>query len=144
MRYVKFPDGTVVRAAALADRLVQDDWRGFGLYMDDAWKPEWPADVITWPDLGLPEDPSRAAEQIREAFRRAQAGQHLEVGCRGGLGRTGTVLACMAVLAGIDPKQAVAWVREHYDSCAMETGKHEDWVLWFATDVRERAPKGEE
>lgn len=106
MRYVQFPDGTMVRTAALADRRVQDDWREFELYMDDAWKPKWPADVISGQDFGLPEDPSRTAEQIREAFGRAQAGRHLEVGCRGGLGRTGTVLACMAVLAGIDREQA--------------------------------------
>src|SRR4051794_18331496 len=68
--------------------------------MDERWAPTWPAEIIDWPDFGLPPDGAQAAAQIREAFARARVGQIVEVGCLGGLGRTGTVLACMAVLAG--------------------------------------------
>ena len=55
-----------------------------------------------------------------------------EVGCLGGSGRTGTVLACMAVLAGVPPAQAVAWVRASYRPEAVETADQEAWVQWFA------------
>jgi hypothetical protein len=38
----------------------------------------------------------------------------------------------MAILAGVLPDRAVAWVREHYDERAVETEAQEDWPLWFA------------
>ena len=60
----------------------------------------------------------------------------VEVGCAGGLGRTGTALACMAILAGVLPDRAVAWVREHYDERAVEARAQEDWPLWFAEHTR--------
>ncbi len=56
----------------------------------------------------------------------------MEVGCLGGSGRTGTVLACMAVLAGVPPAQAVPWVRSAYRPEAVETAEQEAWVQWFA------------
>ncbi len=61
------------------------------------------------------------------------------MGCIGGLGRTGTVLACMAILAGIPAGHAVDWVREHYDPAAVETPEQEQWVLWFAGHLRKKA-----
>ncbi len=128
---VVFPDGTPVAACGLSDRRADDPDRDFGLYMDPCWEPTWPAELIDWEDFGLPADPQRAAAQIRAAFARAQAGERVEVGCAGGLGRTGTVLACMAVLAGVPSDAAVAWVRSNYDERAVETVEQEDWVRSF-------------
>jgi protein-tyrosine phosphatase len=104
--------------------------------MDALWKPTWPAEIIEWVDRGLPSDPERAAAQITEAFARARAGERVEIGCLGGRGRTGTVLAAMAVLAGVPPTEAVRWVREHYDVEAVETREQAKWVLWFASEAR--------
>jgi len=129
---VIFPDGTRVRASSLFDRNEHLSGRDFGLYMDPRWNPTWPAEIIDWPDFGLPRDGARAAAQIRAAFSRAKGGQGVEIGCLGGLGRTGTVLACMAVLAGLDSLDAVAWVRKNYRSGAIETPDQESWVGWFA------------
>jgi hypothetical protein len=132
MMEVSFPDGTRVRASSIVDRDEHASGRDFGLYLDPRWSPTWPAELIDWPDFGLPPDGARAASQIRAAFARAKAGEIVEVGCLGGLGRTGTVLACMAVLAGVDSSAAVAWVRENYRSGAVETPEQESWVTWFA------------
>lgn len=128
---VLFPDGTGIEACALSAR--QDDRaeRDFGLYLDPAWEPTWDADLIDWPDFGLPADQEKAADQIVAAFNRANNGERLEIGCIGGLGRTGTVLACMAILAGVSADQAVEWVRTNYDPRAVETAEQEAWVLWF-------------
>jgi protein-tyrosine phosphatase len=52
---------------------------------------------------------------------RARTGQHVEVGCVGGHGRTGTALACLAALSGKPAQEAVAWVRTNYCSKAVET-----------------------
>ena len=131
---VVFPDGTAVRASPLAARGAEVC--DFGLYLDARWAPEWPAAVIEWEDFGVPRDPDAAAAAIRDAFARARAGEVVEVGCVGGLGRTGTVLACMAILSGVAPEGPVAWVRERYDERAVETEAQEDWPLWFAEHAR--------
>lgn len=130
------PDGTRVRASSIFDRVEHDPTRDFGLYMDGRWEPTWPSDVIDWRDFGLPSDETRAATQIRDAFLRAQGGATVEVGCLGGLGRTGTVLACMTVLAGLDAPSAIAWVRQNYRPEAVETADQEQWVGWFSRWVR--------
>jgi protein-tyrosine phosphatase len=121
-----------VDACGLRDRRAEAPDRDFGLYMDPRWAPTWPAELVEWEDFGLPADPDRAAAQIRAAFGRARAGERVEVGCAGGLGRTGTVLAGMAVLAGVPAGEAVAWVRANYDARAVETPEQEEWVGRFA------------
>ncbi|TYP87636.1 hypothetical protein BD833_106227 [Blastococcus xanthinilyticus] len=45
----------------------------------------------------------------------------MEVACPGGTGRTGTALACLAVLDGVPGDEAVAFVRRHYRRRAVET-----------------------
>ena len=107
----------------------------FGLYLDSSWRPSWPSALISWKNFGLPESPLHAVDQICTAFKRAKAGQHIEVGCKEGLGRTGTVLACMAVLAGIPAEKAVSWVREHYHRHAVKTPDQKSWVHWFAQQI---------
>ena len=128
---VQFPDGTSITASPLSARQEDTPDRDFGLYMDPAWAPTWSAELIDWPDFGLPADPETAAGHIVDAFRRAQNGERVEIGCIGGLGRTGTVLACMAILACVPVSQAVEWVRTNYDSRAIETSEQAEWVLWF-------------
>jgi protein-tyrosine phosphatase len=136
---VTFPDGTRVRASSLRERVADDPERAFGLYLDARWEPTWPAEVIDWPDFGLPADRDAAARAIESAFDRAREGALVEVGCLGGSGRTGTVLACMAVLAGVPAGEAVAWVRSHYRPSAVQTPGQEELVAWFAATRDRRA-----
>jgi hypothetical protein len=133
---VVFPDGSRVRASSISDRRADDPERTYGLYLDTRWKPTWPSDVIAWPDFGLPDNREVAARQITDAFLRARTGL-VEVGCLGGRGRTGTVLACMAILAGVPSADAVAWVRTAYRPEAVETAEQEAWVQWFARWVHD-------
>ena len=58
--------------------------------------------------------------------------------CGGGNGRTGTVIACLAVLAGHPPADAVAWTRRSYRPRAVETRAQRRWVLWFAANHVDR------
>jgi protein-tyrosine phosphatase len=124
-----------VRASPLRERREDDPERDFGLYCDERWAPAWPAETIDWPDFGVPRNRDAAAAQIRSAFARAQAGERVEVGCAGGLGRTGTVLASMAVLAGVQAAEAVQWVRANYDARAVETQEQEEFVAWFGASA---------
>ena len=138
---ITFPDGTTVRASGLVERRADDPTRDFGLYMDDSWRPTWAAELIGWADFGVPAAPERAADQIARAYERAREGARVEIGCVGGLGRTGTVLACMAVLAGVAAADAVAWVRRNYDRRAVETPAQEGWVAWFAARAGTAGPE---
>ena len=52
-------------------------------------------------------------EVLYEAWQ-APTTERVEVACDGGRGRTGTALACLAVIDGVPPEQAVAFVRQHY------------------------------
>ena len=130
---VTLPDGTRLKAQSIRDRLEGDPERDFGLYMDAHWAPTWSADLVDWPDFGVPADPPTAATQIRDAFERAKHGERVEIGCVGGLGRTGTVLACMVVLTGSSARDAIDWVRSAYNPHAIERPEQEAWVEWFAT-----------
>lgn len=132
MAEVRLPDGNIVNASSIAERRPDDPNRDFGLYLDPRWEPDWPADLIDWPDFGLPADPEIARAQITSAYRRVQAGKRVEVGCLGGRGRTGTVLACFATLCGLSPEDAVNYVRTNYHPAAVETAAQERWVAWFA------------
>jgi hypothetical protein len=138
---VTFPDGTLVRTSALADRTVNAAWRGYGLYLDARWAPTWPAEVVDWPDLGTPVDDRDATAAIDRAFEQARRGVNVEIGCLAGRGRTGTVVACMAVLAGVSEDGAVEWVRQQLPG-AVETSAQQAWVHRFAArvDARRAAP----
>ena len=78
----------------------------------------------------LPADSADAHDALREAWRRAEA-QRVEVACSGGRGRTGTALACIAVLDGVPARDAVAFVREHYAPRAVETPWQRRYVTRF-------------
>jgi protein-tyrosine phosphatase len=104
----------------------------FGLYLDSIWA-KAPArnEFINWPDFKTPAKPELAAIQIVDAFIRACKGERVEVGCIGAHGRTGTVLACMGVLAGQQPEDAIDYIRSSYCHHAVETKDQELWVQWF-------------
>lgn len=127
---VRFPDGTEVQGTA-AGRPEGDPEPLFGLYLDRCWAefgPAWDHVIVDWPDHGLPADLDGTANEVRSAFARARSGERVEVGCIGGSGRTGTVVACMAILAGVPPTSAVAWTRDAYKRSAIETKEQEQFV----------------
>jgi len=105
----------------------------FGLCLDpDAPNRAEAALTLDIVDFGLPEP--AALRVTLDALRKAMAaepGRLFYIGCRAGLGRTGTVLACLAAESGVlgDP---VAWVRAQHDPRAVETPAQEafarDWL----------------
>ncbi|MEU9980870.1 protein-tyrosine phosphatase family protein [Streptomyces sp. NPDC050856] len=99
----------------------------------------WDAHWLRWPDFGLPEDRADARAVLREALARA-AHERVEVACGGGRGRTGTALACMAVLDGVPADRAVAYIRLHYHRRAVETPWQRGFVRRFPAARRPAAP----
>jgi hypothetical protein len=130
---VTFPDGTTLAGVSfggddLYERVRPPD---FGLYLDERWAPPWPHAHLDWPDFGLPRDPDALRRGLADLVTRAGTGEVAEIGCLGGHGRTGTALACLAVLTGVPATGAVAWVRSHYCDKAVETDAQEQFVAGF-------------
>jgi protein-tyrosine phosphatase len=128
---VVLPDGTEVTAVSFdaRDPYTRDRPPDYRLYLDQVWHPPWAHDHYAWPDFGVPDDEDLVAEALRYVLDRARAGDLVEVGCLGGHGRTGTALACLAVLTGLRPDEAVAWVRSNHCTDAIETAEQEAFVV---------------
>jgi hypothetical protein len=94
----------------------------FGVYLLGHQPPatDWEQRWLRWPDFRLPADDAAARAVLTETWERA-ATDRVELACAGGRGRTGTALACLAILDGIQAAEAVAFVRAHYDRRAIET-----------------------
>jgi protein-tyrosine phosphatase len=104
----------------------------FGVYLlgkrpsDQPWQSRW----VRWPDFRLPSNRTAAWAALVEAWQRAEV-DRVEFACGGGRGRTGTALACLAVIDGVPADQAVAFVRANYDARAVETPWQRRYVERF-------------
>ncbi|GIH22174.1 protein-tyrosine-phosphatase [Acrocarpospora phusangensis] len=98
----------------------------------------WPHEWLDWPDFRLPRDRNHAIREIHALYELAQAGRNVEVACGGGIGRTGTVIACLAILSGVPPREAVAWTRANYHPHAVETPWQRRWVERFSPETNDR------
>ena len=119
---LSLPSGRLVRGRGLRAAMPSGHPPTFGAYLLGTAPPEfgWESRWVRWPDFRLPADPAYARKVFREIWNRAE-GDRVEVACYGGHGRTGTALACIAIIDGVPPAEAVAFVREHYDPHAVET-----------------------
>ncbi|MBE1530574.1 protein-tyrosine phosphatase family protein [Actinomadura algeriensis] len=140
---IRLPDGSWVRGRGLRNPSPAGPEPEFGLYLGTAKLRQrhesglrWPHVWLDWPDFRLPRDRDEAVREIRALHERAASGAAVEVACGGGVGRTGTVVACLAVLAGVAPADAVAWAREHHDKRAVETPWQRRWVRAFPAPPR--------
>lgn len=124
-RDVVLPSGGTVRGRPL--REVPPTPADFLLALAPGPLPPWPQRRIRWPDFWVPTDGRDAREALSEALARVYQGELVEIGCRGGVGRTGTALAALAVLDGLAPGAAVRWVRATYHPRAVET----PWQAWW-------------
>jgi hypothetical protein len=135
---IRLPDGSWVRGRGLRHPLPGGASPDHGLYLgtrrlrqrhDHAlyWCHHW----IDWPDFLLPRDRDTAIDRIRALHGQAHADLRVEVACGAGVGRTGTVIACLAVLAGLSPAEAIAWTRANYHRRAVETPWQRRWVARF-------------
>lgn len=114
-----------------ADPYKRDAIPDYGLYLDRQWSPPWPHSHLEWPDFGVPESTGALVTALRSVLGKAQAGQRVEVGCHGAHGRTGTALACLAVLTGVPARDAVDWIRNTYCAQAVETAEQVAFVANF-------------
>ncbi|MDI3389501.1 protein-tyrosine phosphatase family protein [Streptomyces sp. B-S-A8] len=129
---LRLPSGRLVRGRGLRKPLPEGQQPTFAVLLLGKRPPatDWESRWLRWPDFRLPSDRAEAAAVLRDAWVRA-ASERVEVACAGGRGRTGTALACLAVLDGVPPEDAVDFVRRHYDRHAVETPWQRRYVRAF-------------
>lgn len=132
---LRLPSGRLVRGRGLRRPLDPGAPNPtYGVYLLGKPPPEvpWESHWLRWPDFRLPADRTAARAAIVEAWERS-AVERVELACGGGRGRTGTALACLAVLDGVPAGEAVEFVREHYDRHAVETPWQKRYVRRFTS-----------
>ncbi|MBW8737289.1 MAG: protein phosphatase [Streptomyces turgidiscabies] len=120
-RVIQLPSGRLIRGRGLRYDLPEGQTPTLAVHLTDHQPPDpaWESLWVPWRDFWLPADPVDAMRKLRLAYERA-ASERVEVCCGGGVGRTGTALSAMCVFEGMDPKEAVTWVRRNYHSRAVE------------------------
>ncbi len=126
---MELPDGRRLRGTGLSrprDDVPDPDFAVYLLGRDPqvtGWSNRW----VPWRDFSVPASVDDVVTALREAHSRA-ASERVEISCRGGVGRTGTAMALLASMSGVDPAEAVGWVRANYRPRAVETLRQQRWV----------------
>lgn len=126
------PSGRRIRGRALRRPLPDGPTPHFTVCLLGTQPPPlpWESRWLRWPDFRLPGDHAEARQTLREVWARAET-ERVEVACAGGRGRTGTALACLAVLDGVPAAPAVQFVRRNYAAHAVETPCQKRYVRRF-------------
>jgi hypothetical protein len=138
---VELPDGRRIRGRGLRHPQPEGPRPQLGVYLlgRDPGPFEWEHRWVRWPDFRTPASSDAAVAALRQAFERSVE-ERVEIACGGGVGRTGTALAAVAVLGGVPSGDAVAWVRARYHPRAVETPWQRRWVrriAYVALNVQE-------
>lgn len=129
---VRLPSGRLVRGRGLRLPLPPGPPPTFAVYLLGTAPPPvpWESRWVRWPDFWLPTDPVHAARVLRTAWERATA-ERVEIACGAGRGRTGTALACLAIIDGLPADEAMDYVRRRYHRRAVETPWQKRYVSRF-------------
>ena len=133
---VELPDGRRVRGTGLRRPRGEVPLPDFAVYLQgrDPQFADREYRWVRWRDFRLPDSTEQALAALREAHVRAET-ERVEIACGGGIGRTGTAMTVLAMMSGVAPDDAVAWVREHYHPRAVETGRQRRWVENLAASL---------
>ncbi len=126
---LRLPSGRLVRGRSLQRPLPAGPSPDLGVYLLGSPPPEmpWESRWLRWPDFRLPADHAALQRVLAEVLQRSGT-QRVEICCAGGRGRTGTALACLAILDDLAAAEAVSYVRAHYDPHAVETRAQQRYV----------------
>ena len=94
---------------------------------------ETPTIFLDWPDMGV-----LAIKDLKPvvSYLANIIDIGVEIGCLGGHGRTGTLMALIMVQLGYKPGKAIKTIRKDYCDKAIETKKQEELIKAFAEEVQ--------
>jgi protein-tyrosine phosphatase len=83
------------------------------------------------PDRGMPD--AEAARQIAGKLARDVAAGHIAaIHCRAGIGRSSLMAACVLMLLGHAPGEALALIRDARGVPVPDTDEQRDWIMAFS------------
>ncbi|WP_156756701.1 protein-tyrosine phosphatase family protein [Actinokineospora pegani] len=130
MKTIELPAGGTIRGRPIATTPTPPPT--FGVYLVPHPTYPWPHTNLIWPDFRTPRSTPDTLTALKDLNTRAKSGELVEIACRGGIGRTGTAIAALAVLDGLTPTEAFRWTRATYHPRAIET----PWQRWWLKKVR--------
>jgi protein-tyrosine phosphatase len=86
-------------------------------------------------DRGVPSSIESAERISRDIARRVSNGESAAVHCRAGIGRSGTIAACILVCLGCDPALAFAEISRARGIGVPDTAEQRAWVVSFAKSI---------
>lgn len=87
---------------------------------------DYPTVMIDWDDWGIPNMKLADWQALLESLR--MTNMDVAIACNGGHGRTGTALAILAYLMGIETKTPIAYIRKAYCKKAVESTKQFQYI----------------
>lgn len=135
----RLPSGVEVYASTYHGDRMNDPLPDLGIYLDGIWSPDTVAFHVGCPDYGTPIPPLASVIYVaREGLRAAGEGKRVEIGCVGGHGRTGLMLAIMALLSMRQPnaRQAINLVRSAYCTEAIESAEQEWYISVVEAELK--------
>lgn len=135
----KLPSGVEVYASTYHRDRLDDPLPDLGIYLDGIWMPDCVAFHLGCPDYGIPTVPVNGVLYVaREGISAAANGKRVEIGCIGGHGRTGLMLAIMSLLSMRVPDAQKAIDRVHDDYCieAIESPEQEWYIEGIANQLQ--------
>lgn len=118
---------------------------GYDIYVGFDWGMHLPAPPSPWnpgdegedphaihakfqiTDGSVPSDTDEAKRMVTWLVGQLAEGRRIHIGCIGGHGRTGMIMAAI-VKEALGEKDAIAWVRKHHCKKAVETQTQVDWL----------------
>jgi len=133
---VRLPDGRLIRGTGVRRPRGEAPAPDFAVYLlgSDPHVTDWPYRWVRWRDFRLPDSAGDAVDALREAHTRA-AVERVEIACGAGIGRTGTAIAVLAIMAGLPADEATDWVRANYHPRAVETRGQRAWIASIAATL---------
>ena len=129
---ITFPSGARIRGRPIRYYKISENLPDYILILS-SFHPRHPPETevhwIKWPDFCLPVNKLEARHALQLTLKRA-AHSRVDIACRGGVGRTGAALACIAILDGMDPASALKFIRNTYHPRAAET----PWQQWYISN----------
>ena len=87
-------------------------------------------------DFGVPGSIEDTATMVGTIAGGVTAGRSIAVHCRGGIGRSSTIAACVLICLGVTAQRALELIAAARGIAVPETPEQRDWVLAFETAWR--------
>ncbi len=90
-------------------------------------------------DMRVPKSVVTFRKLIKYMKKQLSQGKKIHIGCIGGHGRTGLVIAALVSVLLPDEEDAIAWTREHHCERAVESQQQVNWLMKYFK-VKEAEP----